>query len=444
MADPMADILFTKDHLENPEPPAKVLSWPSIRIQRHSWDLMPPDVVRPFATTTAGHIAILTCRMGVKWKAFRPIDGVMEGEGNGHVFSATRVRGLGTMLTYTKMTLDDRQDNSLSYESVQNPTSGDLEIAASTVNADSVDKNLTPQFRYIWTPAADMLWFGIVPGNRDLSLPSFHVGTNEEVFDTLWKIGPEGRAVDSLQKTQNKQKGYLHGFTDIVPMISPWLCQGSDPILNWYPQPMRSTLGLTWFFAAYKIFERKLGQWICEHSKAEAEHLNKAKWVHDSYQKLQTTWGNEWDGISEGLDRREPKFYVELEKLYNETTKYFLQLNKNGRLRYMDLVCSHLREAPRSFVDALWALDNNKKVETTSPADVKKWRAAAMGFYWKYLPDHVKYMKGRGYSDGDLIEVAWIVLVFRAMLWMRAHIPRQEIPLLPSQYYGSRLPIYLG
>jgi hypothetical protein len=442
MADPIAAILFTEDHLKNPKTPEKTPSWPCIRIKTHSWDLMPPDVVRPFATTTAGDVAILTCRMGVKWKVFKPIDGIMEGEGNGHVFSAARVRGLGTMLTYTKLTLDDGQDNSSSMESVRNPANGDPEMAPPTVEAKSVDNSRNPQMRYIWTPAADMFWFGIIPGNSELSLPSFPVGTNEEVFATLWKIDPGGRAADSLQKTQNKQRDYLHGFADIVPMVSPWLCQMSDPVLNWYPRPMRSTLGLTWFFAAYKIFEGKLNQWIFEHSNST--HLDMAKWVHNRYEELQKNWGREWDGISEGLDLRTPEFYCDLNTLYDDTTRYFLELNQSGRLRYMDLVCAHLREAPRSFVDSLWALDNNIDVEKTNPADDKKWRAGAMGFYWKYLPDYVEYMKGNGCDDKDLVEVAWIVLVFRAMLWMRAHIPKTDIPLLPSQYHGSRLPIYLG
>ena len=37
-----------------------------------SWDLMPPDVVRPLATTTLGDIIIIAHRLGMEWKEIRP------------------------------------------------------------------------------------------------------------------------------------------------------------------------------------------------------------------------------------------------------------------------------------------------------------------------------------------------------------------------------------
>lgn len=73
-----------------------------------SWDFMPPEVVRPFASTTVSDIAIIALRMGMSWKTFKPEEGAMEAEGNGQAMSSTLVRALGIMLryTYTSQKLD--------------------------------------------------------------------------------------------------------------------------------------------------------------------------------------------------------------------------------------------------------------------------------------------------------------------------------------------------
>ena len=46
-------------------------------------------------------IAITARRLGMRWKDFRPVDGVMRAEGNGHIMTATIVRSLGILLNYS-------------------------------------------------------------------------------------------------------------------------------------------------------------------------------------------------------------------------------------------------------------------------------------------------------------------------------------------------------
>lgn len=416
-AAPMAGVLFKDGHQREPQGKGQGPSWPCIRLRQRSWDLMPPDVVRPFATTTASDIAILACRMGVKWKDFRPTDGIMEGEGEGHIFSSTRVRGLGTVLSYARLFGSDDKE-----ASPRDPEGG-----------DPGQEIVCPKLRFVWTPAADKLWFGIVPGNPDLKLPDYRIGTTEEIFAALWKIDPEGKAVESFENMQKFQAGYLHGFCDIVPMVAAWLRQ-PETNLNWYPRPLKNAFGLTWTFAAHHTFIRKLKKYNCDREQ-RGKVETRAKWVEQQYNQLQGVWGKDWDSISQNPDARKPEFYDALEDVYNKTTEYFQSIKDT--LNYMDLVTAHLREAPRSYPDAERAIQDNRAEEPTC-SDSKRWRGQAMVYYWEYIPDYRSYMGRKGCGDEDLVDAAWIMLIFRAFLWMRAHIPKEDVTILPSLYHGSR------
>ncbi|KAH7113889.1 hypothetical protein B0J11DRAFT_142880 [Dendryphion nanum] len=72
----------------------------SLRRQTRSWDLMPPDVVRPVASTTLGTLISMAHRMGMVWKDLNPGEGKLRAEGMGQSFSATLVRGMGLVVEY--------------------------------------------------------------------------------------------------------------------------------------------------------------------------------------------------------------------------------------------------------------------------------------------------------------------------------------------------------
>lgn len=74
---------------------------PALVFRVRSWDFQPPDVSRPMARTTVSDIAVLARRMGMRWKAFRPEDGMMRAEGHSHILTSTVVRSLGLLLHYS-------------------------------------------------------------------------------------------------------------------------------------------------------------------------------------------------------------------------------------------------------------------------------------------------------------------------------------------------------
>ncbi|KAH6961910.1 hypothetical protein BKA56DRAFT_177224 [Ilyonectria sp. MPI-CAGE-AT-0026] len=401
-------------------------TWPTIFFRQRSWDFMPPDIVRPFATTRASDIAVLACRAGVTWKDFRPAEGILEGQGGGHIFSATKVRGIGVMLNYTK-------------------------IPVSSNYRDDTQSSGSPVQLCVCTPEADMMWFGILGGNPILSkyrksLLRYRIGTPDELYETLRDIDPEGIAVKRCRETQNRQAGALHGVCDIVPMLAPWLRQPNS-IVNEYPRPIGGTKGLTWYCTAYKVFYEEL-------KKYNRSGTSQTRKIEMYYEQLRRDYGVEWDGVSDGLKNRQSAFYDALEDRYNETTDYFTGMlqpdcyaneTKWEQSHYIDLVSAHLREAPRSFVDGEREVREGRgKYSHINTDGDRYWRGEAMYYYWCYLPDYVRFMGQRGCNDKRLVEEAWITLIFRAFLWQRAHIPIENDPPLPSQYYSSQLPIFIS
>lgn len=71
---------------------------PAIQISKRSWDFVPPEVVKPYAVTTAGDIAIIVQRLGMSWKKFNPGEGLLRAEGNNCLITSTVVRSLGILI----------------------------------------------------------------------------------------------------------------------------------------------------------------------------------------------------------------------------------------------------------------------------------------------------------------------------------------------------------
>ena len=68
--------------------------------RRWNWDFMPPEMIRPLATSTLGDIVILAVRLGMQWRALKPENARLQADGNGYSLSATEVRGLGIVFRF--------------------------------------------------------------------------------------------------------------------------------------------------------------------------------------------------------------------------------------------------------------------------------------------------------------------------------------------------------
>jgi hypothetical protein len=144
--------------------PSRELRLPAILIQERSWDFQPPDVVRPLAKTTLSDIAIIARRMGMKWKEFRPSDGILRAEGHSHIITSTTVRSLGLVLQYSYTGHGSRveRDNKL--------------IARSASQLQEQEEIYIPR------ASADRLGCGVVRPESKYDIPDFPVSTQRQIL----------------------------------------------------------------------------------------------------------------------------------------------------------------------------------------------------------------------------------------------------------------------
>ncbi|KZF23840.1 hypothetical protein L228DRAFT_246689 [Xylona heveae TC161] len=67
-----------------------------------------------------------------------------------------------------------------------------------------------------------------------------------------------------------------------------------------------------------------------------------------------------------------------------------------------------------------------------------------MHFYFDYIPKYVDYMQQCGFPDAEVIEDAWLTMVFRAFCWHRCHDIVEGSIHIPSRFYGSQQPVFIG
>jgi hypothetical protein len=151
--------------------------------------------------------------MEMKWKIFRPVDGVMGADGCGQIITATTVRSLDTVIQYVNTGLS---------------TFGKL------------------QEMYIQDDAVDALGFGLICNswsNKWGDLPAWAIGTRQQVA-TLRKLEPTGHCSTALQNLYHEDPDYNLRIEDLVAMLMPMVYR-KNTILTHAPAPSENMLGFT-------------------------------------------------------------------------------------------------------------------------------------------------------------------------------------------------------
>jgi hypothetical protein len=75
----------------------------SVGIQRktRSWDFMPTQITRPYATSAMCHLVEMVAMMGMYWKVFDQTLWNLRAEGNGFILTSSQIQGLGVMVVFT-------------------------------------------------------------------------------------------------------------------------------------------------------------------------------------------------------------------------------------------------------------------------------------------------------------------------------------------------------
>ena len=187
----------------------------------NSWDLMPPDVVRPLATTALGDILIIVHRRGMEWREIRPGEGIMHAEGSGHSLTSIEIRSLGLALrnTFSDFQADKTTDN------IQPGTP--LELS---------DMGRPHTQLFIPSLDAEKMAFGIIPADLDLMTEDYDLGGGQGSLHRTERVLRElsvdsetcnqllqGASRDRFLNQSTQRDDVLNGFNDPLYLLPPWL-----------------------------------------------------------------------------------------------------------------------------------------------------------------------------------------------------------------------------
>ena len=72
----------------------------ALQSKKRSWDTMPSNVKKPYATTAMCHLLEIAAMLGLHWKEFSRSTDRYRAEGNGYILTGTKVDDLGLMFTF--------------------------------------------------------------------------------------------------------------------------------------------------------------------------------------------------------------------------------------------------------------------------------------------------------------------------------------------------------
>ena len=412
---------------------------PSIQIIHKSWDFMPPDVVRPMASSTVSDIAIMARRLGMVWKTFDPGSGSMRAEGNGHVITSTMVRSLGTVLQYS---------------------------FTSRENAGNC--------RYIPVWEADQLGFGLVEFDHRLfgsGMPrALDVGSFQGIASTLSLLtagvltrgdlrdsSPVGIEVPlkQISRAMKSETDFIPGLNDLVPLCSAMLSTSpsnrKDRWRNRIPAPNLYLKGVTSSKEGFRVFERRLQDLVSERSdRATHQSRHVLKCLKGLREKFHHYWEHEqgWEQGDFGFwgdDDNE----IAIKSMVMQYHADMIVFQQGSRVPYRYLVGEHILMAINSIPDT--KADSNLlqryDLDESSRLDL----AWSMHTYFEELQSLMQKMikkcsiwRPELRLNVEEVEDAWFSMMFRAFCWQRSHTMMSGIPPIPSEYWNSKMPVYIA
>ena len=215
------------------------LQSPVIEMVEWSWDLMPPDVVRPLASINLGDLLILCYRLRivVDSSKIKPAERAFSADGNGHNFSPINLQGLGFVLQYRF----DRSNNRF-------------------------DEAFPANMKFIPSRAADQLAFGIIPESLSLGIThSWDLG-GENYYDAINTVLRTLNVSDQMRRRIRSHKGRpedndaLTVVNEILVLLCPFLPISGLGIVK-YICPLRHRLAsLLNFRESRLVFRHRLGE----------------------------------------------------------------------------------------------------------------------------------------------------------------------------------------
>ena len=430
----LLDRLHVHHRWHNPDSgidsPMERITWPAITFRERSWDFMPPDIIRPFATSTVGDIIALAHRLGMGWTDLRPGDGIMRAEGGGQSIISTAVRGFGILLQFN---FDQSNRDKLGY-------GRDMTILS--VSADKLGFSIIE-------------YWGLHPGGKFFVDPDFDIAfedANEtEAAKQVMHALRIDKAVISKYGEYMEQSGNSLGFSDILGLWAPYMTSQSSPTAYVMKVHRDVDRGPTCSPEGSRVFYLRLQQFEKEGACSE-----QMLYLLRTYRELKEEWGEKiWERILDGFYdiESESKFRSKIRNLWYEVTDSLRKTHNYRESEFIfQVVASHITQAVEYPELAKAALDDavqRQKIEEGLEPLMDRQMAAGMHLYIDRIPLIVSLMGREGYLDKRAVIDTWWTLIFRAMIWHRGHrILKGKtrayggIPVSPA-FWGSKLPVYI-
>lgn len=407
----------TREAIDYPPPKVRL---PAVVFRERSWAFQPPDIVRPLAKTSLSDIAVLARRMGMKWKDFRPSDGILRAEGHSHIITSTVVRSLGIVLQYSYTGRNQR-----------------LRMAEQNhFQKRLVTGSILPEQEEIYIPraSADRLGCGVLRTEPLLGLPELTVSTQSEIVAALSYLDRSGSSSATLSQILKENTEFRFRVADLVALTCPPSRYRGSSLVQ-VPAPSDNVHGVTTSSVGRRAFRLCLEEYIVVHHKDVGPYtIQSLQICHDLGTKYAT-----WDHTDEysiqdesWVVTRDPRYLDLVQDTLTTYTKLLNEWEQQHSFRYHHLLRIHIKLA-------LFSEGGETSMLRNWGADYK----ADVDGYFRVLPQIVEEMRKTGFHDRQMIVDAWVVMMMRAFCWGACHffVPGERIPI---QYFGSQLPVYIG
>ena len=429
------------------------LTIPVCLFEERSWDFMPPDVVKPYARINVGDLAVLARRLGMTWERFEPSDGILRASGNGYNLTSISVRSVGTMAEITEVVGSSEQSTPLPW--------------VIPVIPEQAEKNML----IIPCAAADKMTFGVLPGvGSDFYHRDFDVGRPEAAAYLIRIVAEDVSLLSALEtETYWRQVQWFPGITDILGFVAPMMYRPELGITGVSsPSDEILFIGVTAASSGRKVFDSfNDGLLTLLTAAGDEPAVTELRWVYNEAISLepsnddwldQQNWIARYQADEPTATRTPPQhaFYHSYREatrlLINMIGKYPTRRVINAEGFYQALVKYHVRGVFRASV--AWVKDTGNPTREkryqefsagtkNSKVSMDDLWAHRMKLYFRRLPSIVDDLYEQGFGSTEMLQAAWALMMLRGICWHRCHtlVPGKVVPI---QYCGSQLPVYLG
>ena len=321
-----------------------------------------------------------------------------------------------------------------------------------------------PSHHYLSYTSLDKTFFGLVPSDLALNVQDFKHRTKEDCWKELKMLnidsGKSNLAYDHLK--QHSWQG-RYEFNELLLMVPEAWRQHGKPRVK-YRVKGYSVSVLYWtrnHFA--KLAKRYLsGEEFIERIRDDDE--DRPKTYHDESEMSKKLPGRKQPPTSEmqfvldsmemlntSAQREQEDQIAYLEDVHNRhehTTRYFVSISE--RITFLAILRIHFSSSIWAAHQARTDIRKHKHCGIFPKSEGHPWRPRNIELYFCYIPRYVRMMKeGIGETrceDEELVIEAWLMLMTRAFLFQEMHTTVNEFKgeYLPTEFYGSRLPVWLA